>query len=163
MADISYTNKATQRRSVPIETVQGKGEAYRPFVHTSTIELAASASGVKTLLGRFPSNARIALHSDIYWDDLATSGSPTLDIGVGSVNGNVTSDEDALNDGLNLSSAASNARIVKDVANVGKRLWEFVNGQTTDPGGELDIYATVKDAATTATGTISAEFMVYLD
>ncbi len=163
MADLTYTNKATQRRSVPIGTVQGKGEAYRPFIHTSTIELAGSASGTTILLGRFPSNARIALHSAVYWDDLATTGSPTLDIGIGPVNGNVTADPDALNDGLNLSSAASSSRVVKDVANVGKRLWEYVNGQTTDPGGELDIYLSVVDAATTATATISAELSLYMD
>lgn len=163
MADISYTNKATQRRAANVGTAQGNGIAYKPYVHTSTIELAASASGTTVLLGRFPSNARISLHSDIYWDDLATSGSPTLDIGVGSVDGNVTSDPDALNDGLNLSSAASNARVVKDIANVGKKLYEYVSGQSTDPGGLLDIYASVKDAATNATGTISAEFLVYLD
>lgn len=163
MADITYTNKATQRRNVPIGTVQGKGEAYRPFVHTTTIELAASASGVTVLLARVPSNARIALHSAVYWDDLATTGSPTLDIGLGPVNGNITADPDALNDGLDLATAASSARVVKDVANVGKRLWEFVNGQTTDPGGELDVYLSIKDAATTATGTISAELSLYMD
>ncbi len=163
MADLTYANKATQRRNVPIGVVQGKGEAYKPFIHTSTIELAASTAGTRTLLGRFPSNARVALHSVIYWDDLASTGSPTLDIGVGSVNSNVTSDADALNDGLDLATAASSARVVKDIANVGKRLWEYVNGQTTDPGGELDIYISVLDAATTATGTISAELVLYTD
>jgi hypothetical protein len=163
MADLSYTNKATQRRNANIGTAQGNGIAYKPIVHTSTIELAGSASGTTVLLARVPSNARIGLHSDVYWDDLATSGSPTLDIGIGPVDGNVTADPDALNDGLNLSSAASSSRVVKDIANVGKQVWEYVNGQSNDPGGLLDIYVSVKDAATNATGTISAEFMLYFD
>lgn len=161
MADISYTNTATERRN-NTGIVAGIGSAYDAKVLTATVELAASASGVTTKIGRIPSNARIALHSDIYWDDLATSGSPTLDVGLGSVDSNITSDPDALTNGLALSSA-SNARIVNDIANVGKRAWEYVNGQTTDPGGELDIYATVKDAATNAAGTISAEIVYYLD
>jgi hypothetical protein len=162
MSDINYTYNATIRRA-NTDVVTGNGSAYKGIIHTSTIELAASASGSTVKVGRFPSNARISLHSDIYYDDLATSGSPTIDIGVGSVDSNITSDPDALNDGLNASSAASNARIVKDIANVGKQLWEYVNGQTSDPGGELDIYLSVKDAATNAAGTISTEIIYTID
>jgi hypothetical protein len=94
MADISYTNTATERRN-NTGIVAGIGSAYDAKVLTATVELAASASGVTTKIGRIPSNARIALHSDIYWDDLATSGSPTLDVGLGSVGSNITSDPDA--------------------------------------------------------------------
>jgi hypothetical protein len=38
-----------------------------------------------------------------------------------------------------------------------------VNGQTADPGGLLDVYVTVKDAATTATGTVTVELYGYID
>lgn len=162
MTDIAYTYDATVRRS-NTDVVTGNGSAYKGIVHTATIELAASASGSTVKIGRFPSNARIALHSDIYYDDLATSGSPTIDIGIGSVNSNITSDPDALNDGINVYTAASNARVVKDIANVGKQLWEYVNGQTSDPSGELDIYLSVKDAATNAAGTVSTEIIYTVD
>lgn len=162
MADITYTYNATVRRT-NTDVVTGNGSAYKAIVHTATIELAASASGSTVKIGRFPSNARIALHSDMYWDDLATSGSPTLDIGVGPVDSNITADPDALNDGLNASSAAASARVVKDIANVGKQLWEYVSGQAIDPKGMLDVYVSVKDAATNATGTISTEILYVVD
>ena len=161
MTDVSYTTDATIRRT-NTGVVPGKGEAYNAKIHTFTTELAASASGSTLKVGRFPSNARIGYNSQIHWDDLATSGSPTLDIGVGSVDNNITEDPDALNDGL-AASATGTSRVVKDIANVGKQLWEYVNGQTSDPGGELDIYISVKDAATNAAGTISGEIITYLD
>ncbi len=162
MADISYSKTMTVRRN-SLTVVSAGATGYKPIVHTATIELTASASGSTIKVGRFPSNARINLHSQAYWDDLATSGSPTLDIGVASVNNNITSDPDALNDGLNLSSAASSSRVVKDIANCGKQLWEYVNGQTSDPKGELDIYLSVVDAATNATGTITTEITYTVD
>ena len=161
MADLTYTNYATVRRNAT-GTVPGKGDAANVKCVTATVELAASASGVTTKAVRVPSNARIAGNSTIYWDDLATSGSPTLDVGLGSVDSNVTSDPDALNDGLAASSAGSSA-VVKDVANYGKRAWEFVSGQTTDPCGELDVYVSVKDAATNAAGTVTVEMLYTVD
>jgi hypothetical protein len=39
----------------------------------------------------------------------------------------------------------------------------LVNGQTTDPKGSLDVYATIKDATTNATGTLSVTILGYLD
>jgi len=161
MADISYTNDATERRA-NTGLVLGKGEAGSPKVVVSTIELAASASGTTVKLARLPSNARILPMSTIYADDLATSGSPTLDIGVGSVDSNVTSDPDGLNDGIDISTG-STTRMVKEIANSGLPLWDFVSGQSEDPGGLLDVYASVKDAATNAAGTITAEIAYVLD
>lgn len=161
MADITYTSEMTVRRA-NTDVVTGNGSAYKAIVHTATTELAASSDGDTVKVGRFPSNARIALHSDIYFDDLASSGAPTLDIGVGSVDSNVTSDADALNDGIDIT-AAGNSRVVKDIANVGKELWEYVNGQTSDPGGELDIYLSVVDAATNQAGTVSTEILYVID
>lgn len=163
MADLSYTNDGTVRRNASQNTVAGKGDAANVKCVTATVELAASASGVTTKMVRIPSNARLAGNSTIYWDDLATSGSPTLDVGLGSVGSNVTSDPDALNDGLAVSSAAGSSAVVKDAANYGKRAWEFVNGQSTDPGGELDVYISVKDAATNAVGTVTVELLYTVD
>lgn len=161
MTDISYTNNATERRDKSGLSV-GNGIAYSVKSITSTIELAASASGTTVKLGTLPANARILTASTLYWDDLATSGSPTLDIGVGSVDNNVTSDADGLNDGLVASAAGSN-RIVKDLTNAGLPLWDYVSGQSTNPGGSLDVYATVKDAATNAAGTVTSEILYVVD
>ena len=163
MADLTYTNDATERK-VANKIAPGKcdGQTVKALV-CSTIELGASASGVTVFLGRAPSNARLLPTGLIYNDDLATSGSPTLDIGVGSVDSNVTSDPDAINNGLALSAATTTTTIMADPANAGKQLWEFVSGQTTDPGGLLDVYGSVKDAATTAAGTLTVELYGYFD
>jgi len=132
-----------------------------------TVELAAAASACLIDFNlEIPANLRIAGNSRIYWDDLATSGSPTLDLGLYAVNGNVTSDDDALNDGLAISAVSTanvGAQVIKDIANFGKRAWEFVSGQTTDPTGTLRIKGIVRDAATTQTGTITLDLYGYLD
>lgn len=155
-----YTSTATFRSTSGNSVGVGVGGVKS---ETATVELAAAASSSTVTFFKVPSNARILGASQVYWDDLATSGSPTLDIGLFAVNANVTSDDDALNDGLALSSASTGTRVVKDIANYGKRAWEFVSGQTTDPGGYLTVKGTVRDAATTATGTITAEFHYVID
>jgi hypothetical protein len=129
----------------------------------STVELAASASGVTVKLGSIPSNARLSPIGLIYNDDLATSGSPTLDIGLGSVDSNVTSDPDAINNGLALSAATTTTTVLADPANAGLPAWDLVASVTEDPGGLLDVYASVKDAATTATGTLTIVLYGYVD
>jgi|SRR5689334_13474698 len=131
----------------------------------ATTELAAASSSSTVEFFRLPSRARILQCSRLYWDDLATSGSPTLDIGVFPVNGNITADDDALTDGLALSAvstAAAGVFVIKDFANAGKALWEFTTA-TKDPGGDIIIKGTVRDAATTATGTITCEIVYDLD
>jgi len=156
---------ATQRRAHSGVAV-GKGEAYQAKNLCATIELAASASGTTIDFGYVPSNARILGCSRVYWDDLATSGSPTLDLGFIAVDSNITSDDDCLNDGLALSSVSTanvGAVVVKDIANFGKKAWEYVNGQTTDPNGSLKVQGVVRDAATTATGTVTLDLYYTLD
>lgn len=163
MADLTFTNDATERKAADLLT-PGVGESVTPkALIVSTIELAASSSGATVRFGRIPSNARILPTGLIYNDDLATTGSPTFDIGFASVNSNITSDPDALINGIALSSATTTTTIMADPANAGKRAWEFVNGQTTDPGGLLDVYGSVKDAATTQTGTVTVELYGYFD
>lgn len=163
MADLTFTNDATERKGAQgLVAGKGDGQSVKNLI-CSTIELAASASGVTVKLGRIPSNARILPTGLIYNDDLATSGSPTLDLGLASVDSNITSDPDALNNGLAASAATSTTTVIADPANAGKRAWEFVNGQSTDPGGQLDVYLSVKDAATNAAGTVTVELYGYLD
>lgn len=159
----------------PTATLRSDGSYTRPVTHgyagtvkvqEYTVELAAASSASVITFGRIPAGARILGTSRLFWDDLATSGSPTLDMGLFAVNSNVTSDDDALNDGLALS-AVSTANVgiplIKDFANFGKKAYEFVSGQTTDPGGELLIKGTVRDAATTATGTITLSLQYVVD
>lgn len=163
MATVNATVRRTDNTVVGI----GEGGTLKAF-GTRTIELAPSASGtIVDFKLQIPSNARLSAASRIYHDDLATSGAPTLDIGLYAVNGNITSDDDALTDGLTLTTAlvaATGAAVIKDHANSGKRAWEFVNGQTSDPGGVLAVMGVVRDAATiTNTGTITLDLYGYID
>jgi len=162
MADTTYTNQATQLRASN-NIVAGKGDSLSVKNLCATVELAASASGITTRVGSVPSGARILGASRIYNDDLATSGSPTLDIGFGSVDSNITTDPDALANGIALSTAGSDTPVVGEIANIGKKAYEFVSGQSTDPSGSLDVFFTVKDAATTATGTVTVDIYYVVD
>lgn len=159
-----FTHTATERAPVTGITQSKIG----PGVKTrfATQELAAAESGSTITFFKIPSNARIMAASRLYLDDLATSGSPTIDIGLFPVNGNITGDDDALNDGVSLSAATnapSGAHVVKDFINAQKRAWEYVSGQTSDPGGELLVKATTKDASTTATGSVACELLYCVD
>lgn len=156
------TVTATQKRNTS-GLVAGNGLAYTPKVLISTIALPASASGTIIDFGNIPSNARIMGISQIMADDLATSGSPTLDLGFAAVNGNITADPDALNDGLTISSALTATSVVKGIENRGKLAWEYVSGQSTDPGGALNVIGTIKDAATNAAGDVTLELLYYVD
>lgn len=165
MADLTYTQKATERKAAS-GLVAGKGDAHSlKVLLSSTVEVAPSASGSTIKFGRIPSNARLSGLSRVYWDDLATSGSPTLDLGLASVNANITSDPDALSNGHAVSSAsATGSPAVADPAAFGKPAYLNVNGQTTDPGGELDVYGSIVDAATVGlTGTVTVELLGYFD
>ena len=161
------TVNATVRRKTTAPIGNGDGSNLRnPGVRT--IELAPSASGtVVDFKLRIPSSARIDLASSIMYDDLATSGAPTLDLGLYAVDGNITSDDDALNDGLTLTTAltyATRAPVIKDFANAGKQAWEYVSGVTADPGGFFDVKGVIRDAATiTNTGSITLDMKLYND
>jgi hypothetical protein len=163
MADITYSNRATERRQASHQ-IPGKGDAHNvKTLVAATVELAASASDTTIFFGRIPSHARILPQGFIYNDDLATTGSPTLDIGLASVDSNITSDPDAINNGIALSAATTTTTVFSDPANAGLPAWDLVNGQTTDPGGELDVYGSVVDASTTQTGTITVCLLGYVD
>ena len=160
-----FTYSATQRRAnAGIAT--GQGIANKVINLCSTQEVAAAASGSTIEFGDIPSSARILGCSRIYNDDLATSGSPTIDLGLFAVNGNITSDDDAINDGISLSAvstAMAGTIVVKDFANAGQLAYLLVSGQTTDPGGVFKVKGTIKDAPTTATGTVTLDLYYIVD
>ena len=128
----------------------------------STVEVDASASATSTYtMARLPSNARLLPSSIVGWDDLASTGSPTLDVGI--KGSQVTNDPDAINDGLDAATAnLSGSAMIKDPANWGKPLWEMA-GETSDPGGMLEIYISLVDAAVNVGGTLSAMVVYSVD
>lgn len=149
------TKNGTLRSVLGLGTNAVKAERATTILD-STVEVAAAASaGTVYTMFRIPSRARISGASIMSWDDLASTGAPTLDIGFKAVDGNITTDPDALNDGLDAATATTAARVVKDIANYGKFAWEHVSGQTSDPGGFLDVTVSILDAATNTGGTIT--------
>ena len=132
---------------------------------TETIEVGSADSVNSTYaIARLPSNARLLAHSRIYTDDLASSGAPTLDVGVFNLAGKttITDDDDAINNGID-AATVTDAALIGDIADYGKKLYEYVSGQTEDPKGDLDITLTLKDAAVNVGGTITVEIFYTLD
>jgi len=129
-----------------------------------TIEISASATNASTYdLGYIPADAKILGYSNYSIDDCSTESTSTLDFGLFPVDGNITADDDALNDGIVLGTAATRQPLIKDIANYGKRAWQFVNGQTTNPKGFLLLRATIQDAAISAAGgtlTVEVSYLV---
>lgn len=129
-----------------------------------TVEVGAADSATSTYLipGDFSPDARILGKSFIGWDDLASSGSPTLDIGVQSGTATITADPDAINDGLDAATATPSTPFVKDKANYGKKLWDLA-GLSSRPNGSLKIYVSLVDADVNVGGTISGEIYFMFD
>lgn len=151
MADDSKTATLRSNLSQGVNTPRtGQGVMVDVVVEVT----AAADANSQYVMARIPSNARIHGTSRIHADDLASSGSPTLDIGIKGVDGNVADDDDAINDGIALSSAISFAGVIKDVANWGKYVWELA-GASSDFGGFVDLTFTIKDAAANDGGTIA--------
>lgn len=167
MSDVSYTLKADVRRAAA-DAVPGKGEGPNLKTLIATKSVTARTNGHTMRMVRLPSNARLSTLSKLYFDDLASSGSPTIDIGIAPVNdaaNAVTADPDALNDGIDVFTSATggSANVIKDHANAGKQLWEYVSGLTQDPNCMLDIYVSFVDANTNVTGDVTLEAVFYFD
>lgn len=153
-----------------IATLRGPGELSTTTRHvrglagsvqitTVSVEVTAAASDTSTyLLARLPSDARIHPQSIIALDDLASTGSPTLDIGTYDASDGTTADVDAINDGIDLATASTGLRMIKNPANWGKQLWELA-GCAADPGGFINVKGVMDDADTNTGGTLSASIV----
>lgn len=141
---------------------EGGGKVH---VWVETLETGAADSTTSTyLVARLPSNARILGQSSIAHDALGAT-TATFDIGVYNLSGKsvITDDDDAINAGIVCSTAGTKA-FIADVANWGLPLWDFVNGQTSDPKTDLDIKLTLKTAhLSSGAGTVSVEIYYTLD
>jgi hypothetical protein len=160
-----YNLTATQERATA-GLVTGKGGANVPICLVATVELPAAASASTITFCQIPTKARILGASRIYFDDCATSGSPVLDLGLFPVDANITGQDDAFAEALAISSVSTanlGQQVVSDIALFGKKAWEFVSGVTADPTGQFVVKGTVKDAATTQTGTVTLELYYTLD
>lgn len=140
----------------PAEKADGAVLGGRVRCLTETVEAVSGDSiNSKYYLGKIPSNAVILHISRLHFDDLQTTGSPTLDLGL--EGSKITNDDDALAANVDVASAAGSVTLGLDIANIGQKAWEYVNGQPSDPGEVFDVVATLKDADLDAGGTISLE------
>ena len=156
---------ATERRSHLLSAVS-HGGSYNVISLCSTVEVTvATGTGDTYIFGRIPSNARLLGSSRVYYDDMATAGAPTMDIGLGAVESNLVNadDPDALSAGHTLATAANDSLAISAIADFGNEAWDFVASETTDPGGELEVYGTCLDAVTTAAGTFTIELYYVVD
>jgi hypothetical protein len=150
------TKNATLRSNLALGTNQVRVGPVGPVLVESVVAVASTASATSVYtMARIPSNARIHGASRLALDDLASAGAPTLDIGLKAVNSNITTDADALTDGIDAATASAGALVVKDHANNGKMAWEYVSGQATDPGGFLDVIVSLLDADVNVGGDVS--------
>jgi hypothetical protein len=125
-----------------------------------TVEVGAADTASSTyLMARLPSNCRILPASTLYWDDLTTTGSPTVDVGVFNMSGksDFTDDPDALSNGHDVTSAGSGALITQgaSIADYGQPLWDHIASVTSDPKTDVDIKLKLVDAAVVGGGTMS--------
>lgn len=159
------TFTATERRSHLLNATS-HGGAYNVIALISTVEITTATTVGRTIgFGHIPSNARIQLGSRLYWDDLATSGSPTLDLGLAAVKGNLVNadDADALSAGHVITAAASDQVALSEIANAGLPAWDLVDSEAVDPGGSLEVFGSLVDAAINKAGTVTLELLYTID
>jgi hypothetical protein len=140
---------------------KGDAAAMNGKVHCAveSVEVSAAASVNSTYtLAKVPTNARVLGRSRIDFDDLASTGSPTIDLGFFPVNSNFTADDDCVRADIDVSTAASGQQMLSNIDMYGKYVWQII-GLSADPGGEALLKATIKDAACNTGGTLSSELM----
>ena len=159
------TFTATERRSLGLLSVsQGGADGVKSLC--STVEITTATTVGRTInFGHIPSGARILGLSKLYWDDLATSGSPTLDLGLAAVDGNLVNSDDpnALYDAGDVTSASTGTVFPTAIETVGLPAWDFVASETVDPGGDLSVYGSMVDAPINKAGTVTLELYYVVD
>lgn len=132
----------------------------RVKVWVETVETAAADStGSLYTMARLPSNARILGSSRVYNDTLGST-TATMNWGIYNTSSrtDITNSSTGLTSGLITSSASTLGRpLIGDVANYGKRLWEF-STTASDPKCDLDVkMALVTADLSSGAGTVTVE------
>lgn len=135
-------------------------------VWIETVETAADdTTASRYIMARIPSNARLLGASRIYNDALGTA-TATLSVGLTNTTGRTdfTNSTTGINSGLITSSASTVGRpLIGDVANYGKRAWEFTTA-TTDPKCDMFLELQLATAnLSSGAGTITVELFYALD
>lgn len=124
-------------------------------IYQQTIEMSAAATNASTYdFFDIPSDLKIWA---IQWrsDDLATTGSPTIDVGLFHADLASGGDDNALLDGLDVATGALSTITYDPIGVPGQEAWDYVASQTTDPNQMLTVRATLQDAACDSGGTMT--------
>jgi hypothetical protein len=159
------TFTATERRAHALSSVS-HGGSYGVKSLCSTVEVTVATTVGRTInFGHIPAGARVLGISKLYWDDLATSGSPTLDLGLAAVDGNLANadDADALYAGGDVTSASTGVVFPTAIDSIGLPAWDLVASETADPGGSLSVYGSLVDAPVNKAGTVTLELYYVVD
>ena len=154
---------ATERRS-HLLAAASHGGAYGVKTLCSTVTIPAATTLTSTInFGHIPSNARILGTSRFHSGVLG--GTSKLDFGLKAVRGNLANadDPDAFSNGHDASGALLDQLLVTTYANYGLPAWDFVASETSDPGGELEVYGTITDLTTTVEGAVTIQMDYYID
>lgn len=154
-----------------------KNETIYPYTANSlhiikgVLEMSAAATIASTYdFGLIPADAIIAYYASGFSnDDLATIGSPVMDIGLFGENGSLSNlgysdDDDAIRSGIALSTAGASTRLIADIANANKPVWQLINGVLTSKPvrGALRVKGTLKTADCDTGGTILLELAYFV-
>lgn len=163
MTDLTYTTAATVRRAAA-DAVVSKGDGANLKIVSATKSLASPAQNSTHKFMRFDSNTRLHALSRIYWGDFSSAASPTISVGLASVNNNFgAAVPGALTSALDAATATpAGASLILVPASSGKMLWELA-GLSVDPGGQIDVYVSILTAATNLTADITIDAVVSID
>lgn len=123
-------------------------------IHSKIDFTNGDTAASKYYIGSVPSNAIIEVGSVLYYE--AVTGVNSIDVGFFKPNGGAVILVNALIAAKDITSAGSvsiNAQGAVTTANSNKRAWEMA-GLAADPGGELDIVATINANATATKSAI---------
>ncbi len=162
MAIVALT--ATKRSNLSVMDSPQVKAMHGLNIHEFTVEVGSADSDTSTyLIAHLPSNCRLSGASWLGWDDLATSGAPTMDIGTYNFADGTADDVDSINDGLDAATATANTPMLGDLADNGLYLWEIGTSPTSDPGGFIDIKIVLDDADVNQGGTISGSILYRME
>ncbi len=154
MAIVALT--ATKRSNLSVMDTNQVKAAHGINMLEFTVEVGSADSDTSTYhIAHLPSNCRLSGASHVSWDDLASTGSPTLDIGTYNFADGTADDVDSINDGLDAAAAGVRVGLFGDIADYGLYLWDIGTSPTSDPGGFIDIKIVLDDADVNVGGTIS--------
>ena len=129
---------------------------------TETVEFSSTDSASSTaMMARLPSNARILDSAKVYWDQLS-SAAATAVVGIYNIGSTslITDLPSAFTTTALATSVAGSGALVTDIANYGKRLWEYT-ASTTDPKCDLDVkFKLLSDNTVAGTVTVAVYYTV---